>query len=158
MRLRSSSLCLAALVISGMMAQTILIHGAAAQDKKRRLLKETIEQGQAHSTVVPAAADYSHAEIVKSTTTITRKPKPNRKPLPARKPQATAPLLSLQWWVLVRGEDGAGQEANPAATFKTGDKLQIGVKTNQSGYLYIIHHTEGENGQLVFPDSRISNG
>ncbi|MEW6730055.1 MAG: DUF4384 domain-containing protein [Acidobacteriota bacterium] len=68
------------------------------------------------------------------------------------------PLLTLEWRVLKRNDGGSGQETNPKSIFHTGDRLRLVVKANQPGYLYIIHNSEGQDGTLLFPDSRINNG
>jgi hypothetical protein len=91
---------------------------------------------------------------------VTRKEKPNRKPPAPRPPKKVekVPLLTLQLRVLKRLEDGSQVEANPYAPFHTGDRVRMAFKTNQDGYLYIIHHSEGEDGTIIFPDSRINHG
>jgi hypothetical protein len=55
-------------------------------------------------------------------------------------------------------EDLTPKETNPGTVFHTGDRIQIKIKPNQEGYLYIIQSTEGEDGQIIFPDSRIDDG
>jgi hypothetical protein len=92
---------------------------------------------------------------------ITRKQKPNRKPRRARKPQAVerAPLLALEWRVFKVKDDSSQEETSPLAVFHAGDRLRLGVKTNQNGYLYIIHQASPtQPGQIIFPDSRVNGG
>lgn len=89
--------------------------------------------------------------------TVKRVAKPKRIVQPRRKVQQV-PLLTLQWRVLKRAPDGIGIETNPNTIFHTGDRLRLAVKANQDGYLYIIHHSEGQDGTIIFPDSRINNG
>lgn len=92
---------------------------------------------------------------------IIRKQKPNRKPRTVRKPQAVerAPLLALEWRVLKVKDDSSQEETSPLAVFHTGDRLRLSVKTNQSGYLYIIHQASPTlPGQIIFPDSRVNGG
>src|SRR5262245_38050086 len=55
------------------------------------------------------------------------------------------PLLTLEFKILKRGEDGKAQEVNPYSTFYTGDLIQIKVKPNQDGYLYILNNNEGQD-------------
>ena len=94
--------------------------------------------------------------------TIQRKKKTNRAPRRTRKqPQAVerVPLLKLQWRVLKVKEDGNDEETSPVALFHAGDRLRLAVKTNQDGYLYIIHQAAPtQPGQIIFPDSRLNNG
>src|SRR6185503_15161119 len=76
------------------------------------------------------------------------------------------PPLRLEWRVLkVRCLAGGQQEeVSPLATFNYNDRLRLAIKANQTGYLYIINETEGDDGRIVygpkqiFPDSRIMNG
>jgi hypothetical protein len=93
---------------------------------------------------------------------IHRMKKTNRAPRRTRKqPQAVerALLLKLQWRVLKVKEDGTDEETSPVALFHAGDRLRLAVKTNQDGYLYIIHQAAPtQPGQIIFPDSRLNNG
>jgi hypothetical protein len=93
---------------------------------------------------------------------IQRKKKTNRVPRRIRRqPQAVerVPLLKLQWRVLKVKEDGADEETSPIALFHAGDRLRLAVKTNQDGYLYIIHQASPtQPGQIIFPDSRLNGG
>jgi hypothetical protein len=85
-------------------------------------------------------------------TTIQRPPKPGR---PRR---IKAALLTLEYRIIKQAEDGAPVETSPNVTFITGDQVQLRIKTNQNGYLHIIQSNEGEDGQIIFPDSRVNNG
>lgn len=88
---------------------------------------------------------------------ITRKPKPRRPKPPA--PVAQAPLLALQWWLVMRGRDCRAQEIDPQAIFVKGDQLRLGVQVNQSGHLYVIASLpDAEEGFLLFPEARINAG
>jgi hypothetical protein len=76
----------------------------------------------------------------------------------ARRRVIRAPLLTIEFRVLKQGEDGSAVEINPGAIFYTGDQLQLRIKPNQDGYLHIIQHTEGHDGEIIFPETRINNG
>jgi hypothetical protein len=89
--------------------------------------------------------------------TVKRVSKPTRKATP-RHHVEKVPLLTLEWRILKRNNDGSVQETNPISVFHTGDRLRLAIKANQNAYLYIIHHSEGQDGTLIFPDSRINNG
>ena len=69
-----------------------------------------------------------------------------------------APLLTIEYRVLKKGEDGSPVETNPGAVFYTGDLLQLRFKPNQDGYLHILQHTEGQDGAIIFPETRINEG
>lgn len=68
------------------------------------------------------------------------------------------PSLTIELRVYKRVDNDTKQAVNPLTVFHTGDNIQISLTPNQSGYLYIIHHLESKDGELVFPDSRIDNG
>jgi uncharacterized protein DUF4384 len=87
-------------------------------------------------------------------TEIRRPPKPGR----ARPPRLRAALLTLEYRILKEAENGAPIETSPNAVFYTGDRLQLRVKTNQDGYLYIVQGNDGDDGTIIFPDSQINNG
>ena len=71
----------------------------------------------------------------------------------------TAPLLKLEWRVYKVREDGSQEETSPLAVFHNGDRLRVSVRTNQDGYLYIVHQpSPTAPGQIIFPDSRLNNG
>lgn len=88
---------------------------------------------------------------------VKRVSKPTRKSVPHRRVERV-PLLTLEWRMLKRNSDGTVQETNPTAIFHTGDRIRLAIKANQNVYLYISHHSEGQDGTLIFPDSRINNG
>lgn len=88
---------------------------------------------------------------------VKRVDKPTRKIVPHRRVERV-PLLTLEWRMLKRNNDGTSQETNPNAIFHTGDRIRLAIKANQNVYLYIVHHSEGQDGTIIFPDSRINNG
>jgi hypothetical protein len=90
--------------------------------------------------------------------TVKRVEKSSRVPIRKRHKVETAPLLTLQWRVLKRMESGSQLEVNPTTIFHTGDRMRLALTANQDGYLYIIHRSEGQDGTIIFPDSRINNG
>lgn len=90
--------------------------------------------------------------------TVKRVVKPTRKTTPHRRVVERVPLLTLEWRILKRNNDGSSLETNPISIFHTGDRLRLAIKANQNAYLYIIHHSEDQDGILIFPDSRINNG
>jgi Domain of unknown function (DUF4384) len=93
----------------------------------------------------------------KDVETVKRVVKPGRKPGVRRRPVMQAPLLTIQYRLIKRAGSGVS-DTSPSAVFFSGDQVKIGITPNQDGYLYIIHNTQGSDGQLVFPDSRINNG
>ena len=91
--------------------------------------------------------------------TVKRVTKPNRQPSgPAPRKTQRAALLTLQWRVLKRAEDGKPEEADTGKEFQTGDKVKLAITANQNGYLYIVNQPEGKDGALLFPDLRVNKG
>ena len=60
--------------------------------------------------------------------------------------------------MLRRVDDNTQEEADSNKEFQTGDKLKLGITTNQDGYLYIINQPQGKDGVMLFPDLRINKG
>jgi Domain of unknown function (DUF4384) len=90
---------------------------------------------------------------------IQRKKKANRKPVRRAKVVEKVPLLKLEWRVYKVRDDGSQEETSPLAVFHNGDRLRVSVRTNQDGYLYIVHQgSPTAPGQIIFPDSRLNNG
>lgn len=88
---------------------------------------------------------------------IIRKVKTDR-PKPRARIQR-APLLSLQWWLMIRGRDCHPQEFDSKAAFAADDMVRIGISVNQSGFLYVVlNNKPADYGTLIFPDPRINRG
>ncbi|HEU4389259.1 MAG TPA: DUF4384 domain-containing protein [Blastocatellia bacterium] len=95
---------------------------------------------------------------------VKRVAKPRRKP--AATPQKTekAPLLTLKWQALRRGDGNTMDRIDASQPVKVGDQLKLSVTPNQDGFLYIIHQSTTLGGKvvdqphLIFPDPRINNG
>jgi hypothetical protein len=73
------------------------------------------------------------------------------KPPPPRVPASTR--VSLTYRILKRGSDGRADEANPDSTFQQDDRIQLRVKPNRPGYLYIIQSEADKDGEQIFPNS-----
>jgi hypothetical protein len=69
-----------------------------------------------------------------------------------------APLLTVQYRVLIKRPDGTEGESSVASVFHPGDQLRLGVTANQDGFLYIVYQKEGQDGVIQFPDSRVNHG
>jgi hypothetical protein len=94
---------------------------------------------------------------------VQRKEKPRRVYRPKRRAKARpkverAPLLTVQYRVLIKRPDGSAGESSPASVFHPGDQLRLGVTANQNGFLYVIYEKEEQDGLVMFPDSRVNNG
>jgi Domain of unknown function (DUF4384) len=94
---------------------------------------------------------------------VERKEKPKRVYRPTarnkvRPKTQLAPLLTVQYRVLIKRPDGTEGESSVASVFHSGDKLRLGVTTNQDGFLYVIYQRENQDGLVMFPDSRVNGG
>ena len=88
---------------------------------------------------------------------IIRREKPTRRRSKG-KPVDRAPLLKLEWRLYKVLADGSEEEAGHD-TFRRGDRLRLSVRTNQDGYLYVIHQRSSTSpGEVIFPDSKLNNG
>lgn len=112
--------------------------------------------------LVPALSQRSETTWDKPAQ-VQRQVKPKRVYRPHRKYRTrpkveTAPLLTVQYRVLIKRSDGSEGESSLASVFHTGDRLRLGVTANQDGFLYVVHQKEGEDGLIMFPDSRVNHG
>ena len=112
--------------------------------------------------LVPAAAQVS-ATTWDKTEQVQRKAKPKRVAKVVRKPVVRpkvqrAPLLTVQYRVIIKRPDGTEGESSVASVFHPGDQLRLAVTANQSGFLYVVYQKEGQDGAIQFPDSRVNNG
>lgn len=113
----------------------------------------------ATAVFIPATAAQTNKLVWdKDVATVKRVAKPGRRPAPRRQPVMQAALLTVQYRLIKRTAGGGFGDTSPATVFFTGDQVKIAITPNQDGYLYIINNTQGHDGQLVFPDSRINNG
>jgi hypothetical protein len=95
--------------------------------------------------------------------TVERKVKPRRqyRPQPRRtaRPKAeTTPLLTVQYRLLKLRPQGTQLDIHPASQVFAGDMLRLAVTPNQEGFLYVIHQYEGEDGTILFPNTRVNDG
>lgn len=94
--------------------------------------------------------------------TVERQAKPKRvfknRRLRSRPKQQLAPLLTVQYRVMIKRKDGSEGESSLASVFHEGDLLRLGVTANQDGFLYVVYQKEGRDGIIMFPDSRVNHG
>ena len=95
---------------------------------------------------------------------VKRVAKPKRKPPATPHKTEKAPLLTLKWQALKRGDGNTMDRIDASQPVKVGDQLKLSVTPNQDGFLYIIHRSTSLDGKvvdqphLIFPDPRINNG
>jgi hypothetical protein len=72
------------------------------------------------------------------------------------KPSSGVPL-GLRY-TLLKLTDGRMAETAPDAVFHAGDRIQLTVEANDSGYLYIIHQGSSGAWKPMFPSQEIGDG
>jgi hypothetical protein len=138
--------------------------GVFMQSRHARIKLLTVMMGFFCALVVlsdkPAFAQKNDPLVDDRPVTITRKKKVNRRRVRrVFRPVEKAVLLKLEWRVYKVRDDGSQEETSPLAVFHNGDRLRVSVRTNQDGYLYIVHQAAPTApGQIIFPDSRLNNG
>jgi len=90
--------------------------------------------------------------------TIDRVQKPNRQPVRHLPPKQRAPLLTLQWHLIERGDGNTKVDADPSATFQNEDQLRLAITTNQPGFLYVISQPPTNDALILFPDPQVNGG
>jgi len=144
-----------ATIISGLVFFIIFANYAVAQPHKSSYLISVMDGLTNTVTIAPGAQNRGSSSVWTNETTISRP----RKPRELRRPKVIrAPLLTLEYRILIQTDDGSAVETSPSTIFRTGDRLQLRIRTNQDGYLHIIQNSEGRDGELVYPDRRINNG
>jgi hypothetical protein len=69
------------------------------------------------------------------------------------------PLLAAQLRLLNVGDDNRENELDPSTRFASDARLRMSIKTNQTGYLYVIHQASPEaDGEIIFPTTLVNNG
>lgn len=90
---------------------------------------------------------------------VTRVPRKRRKVGRGRRTVMRVPLLAIQLRLYKVKDDGTQVETSPQSQFYPGDRLRLGVKANQRGYLTIIQQRDpDQDGQILFPTSRLNDG
>jgi hypothetical protein len=110
------------------------------------------------ASIFSAPAQEENPLVWSAPVKIKRVKKPDRvrpKPPP---PRQTIPLLTLQWRLIKLVDKDVTEEVNPENVFKTGDQFRIAITVNQDGFLYLIHHMDGEDGTVIFPDPQVNDG
>lgn len=66
--------------------------------------------------------------------------------------------VALGYTILMK--DGAGRlsVADPARTFRTGDRIAVALETNADGYLYLFNASDGKNPEMLFPNAQLDGG
>lgn len=69
------------------------------------------------------------------------------------------PLLAAQLRLLNVSEENKENELDPSTRFASDARLRMSIKTNQTGYLYVIHQASPEaDGEIIFPTTLVNNG
>lgn len=119
---------------------------------------------ESQQTVVRSQGDVSSQNRWDQVTPVTRRARPRRvvrgrprAPRPRRVERL--PLLTVQLRLLMQGTNGQPTEVNRLNTFFPGQRLRLGVMSNQNGYLAIFRQAApGADAQRIFPDARANEG
>jgi hypothetical protein len=152
-------------------ASLLALAVAAAQELTPRQLfydeapkpapKTAPKKSQARKAPPKTAAQTPKVEAPKSEPA---KPEPTLSVTPAEPPRvinaaytgAEKPL-GLRY-ALVQVVNGAEQEVDPAATFKSGEQVRVKVEGNRDGYLYVIARGSSGVWKPLFPAADINGG
>ncbi len=112
-----------------------------------------------------AAVDSPAPPAAHKTTQAAAKPKPAPTPtghsVPviavAYKPQGPHPALGLRYAILKRTSDGQAEVAADTV-FHAGDRIRLGVETNDDGYLYVVNRGSSGTWKVLFPSAEIKDG
>ena len=66
--------------------------------------------------------------------------------------------LGLRYSILRRGADNQFSEVAADTMFKSGDRVRFQVKTNTTGYLYIVMQGSSGTWKLLFPATEVAGG
>jgi hypothetical protein len=150
------------IVVGGLSAQSFFANHAAAQSESIRSADNYVAMSQRRDKTQTGKG--SSSPDVWRDPVYTPPPKPGPKPGPKKPRPPKVPRLTFEWRILQCSPDGVDREVSPEKIFHTGDHWRLAIKTNQTGYLYVINQTEGPNGatiygpKQIFPDSEIING
>lgn len=130
-----------------------------------------VSSQKARTTIKPKAKPTTKKVDYNKRITITRVEKKSRKnykksPTTKRNTVAKKPVvkisvlpLAVQLRLLTVDEDGKETEIDPYSKFTTSDRLRLSLKTNQRGYLYVIHQKAPDvDGEIIFPTPLVNNG
>ncbi len=65
--------------------------------------------------------------------------------------------IGLGYTLFMRDASGNPKRIDPSTNFRAGDHIRISLESNIDGYLYIFHTENGQNPQMLFPDTRLNN-
>lgn len=71
---------------------------------------------------------------------------------------SSQPPLGLRYSLLLSRAGDPYREVDPAAAFRSGDRLKITVEANDDAYLYVISRGTSGLWKVLFPVSEVANG
>jgi len=78
--------------------------------------------------------------------------KPHAKLQKPASASASGSYHGLTYWIERIGRSGT-QRVGPSTVFKSGDRIRIHVRSNRSGYLYVVNQGSSGRGSFLFPTS-----
>jgi len=131
---------------------------ASAQETDRLTARQLFYTTQVEKAPPAKKAAPAPAPAPKKTTP-TPAPDSSKKqpPPPPQQPAPAAPFLGLRYSILQLQGDKL-QEVDPEKTFHSGDRVQLRIESNDSGYLYLILQGSMGDWKVLFPSKEIRNG
>lgn len=67
--------------------------------------------------------------------------------------------LGISYWIDLLDRDGKSVRTTASRVFKSGDRIRLNLRSNRSGYLYVIGLGSSGASRVLFPDSEaVANG
>jgi hypothetical protein len=146
---------------------------ALGQAEKRLSAREIfyappVEPAPARKTPAPQAKKTKETRPVETAETKTASPKVSSGSVPPAH-TGTSQIIPVSYsseisiplglrYSILKKEASAAVEVDPDTVFQSGDRIQLRVDVNTSGYLYIINRGSSGNWNPLFPSSKIANG
>jgi len=146
---------------------------ALGQAEKRLSAREIfyappVEPAPAKKAAAPQAKKAKEIKPVETAETKAPAPKPSSgssqpantgtsQIIPASYTSESSVPLGLRYSILKK-EGSESVEVDPDTVFHSGDRIQLRVDVNTSGYLYIINRGSSGNWNPLFPSAKIANG
>jgi hypothetical protein len=145
------------------------IFAFCAENASAQVDQVMVSRQKARTTIKPKAKPVAKKVDYNKRITITRvekKSRKNYKKTTSKKTTAKKTVvkvsvlpLAVQMRLLTLDETGKETEVDPYSKFTTSDRLRLSLKSNQRGYLYVIHQKAPDvDGEIIFPTQLVNNG
>jgi hypothetical protein len=69
--------------------------------------------------------------------------------------KATPQRMGLGLTLFMRDSNGLAVRADPARTFRKGERVRVLIESNTDGYLYVFNTTDGGQPVMIYPDPEL---